>query len=117
MLTINIVGILLIILIVWWFWLYKPEEVSASSEQITVLVENGTYQPARIKLLSGQATVVRFLRKDASPCAASVLVPDFEISKDLPLNKGVLMELPAMEKGEHDFHCQMQMYRGTFVVE
>jgi plastocyanin domain-containing protein len=117
MLTVNLLGISLIILIVWWFWLYKPQGVSASGEQITILVENGSYQPSRIKLPSGQPVIVRFLRKDASPCAASVLIPDAEISQDLPLNKGVLVELPAMEKGEHHFHCQMQMYKGIFLVE
>ena len=117
MLTINILGILLIILIVWWFWLYKPKEVSVSSEQITILVDNGIYLPARIRLPSGQTNAVRFLRKDASPCSASVLVPGVEIGVDLPLNKGVVIDLPPMKKGEYNFHCPMQMYKGIFLVE
>ena len=54
MLIINILGVLLIALIVWWFWLYKPKEVSISEQGITVLVENGTYQPSRLKVASGQ---------------------------------------------------------------
>lgn len=117
MLIVNILGVSLIVLIIWWFWLYKPKKVSVSNETIIVLVENGTYQPSRIRLKAGQEATISFLRKDTSPCAASVLIPDVEISKDLPLNKIVRIQLPAMEEGEYDFHCQMQMYRGTLLVD
>ena len=82
MLIINILGVLLIALIVWWFWLYKPKEVSISEQGITVLVENGTYQPSRLKVASGQQVNIQFLRKDASPCAEMVLFPDFNISEE-----------------------------------
>ena len=60
MLIINTLGILLIALIVWWFWLYKPKEVSISEQGITVLVENGTYQPSRLKVASGQQVNIQF---------------------------------------------------------
>ena len=117
MLIVNILGVSLIALIIWWFWLFKPKEVAVLDDKITVLVENGTYQPARIKLPVGHATVIQFMRKDASPCSSMVLIPDLEISQELPMNKLVSIELPAMQKGEFAFHCQMQMYKGTFLVE
>jgi|TARA_R110002096_G_scaffold44500_1_gene119597 plastocyanin domain-containing protein len=117
MLIINILGVLLIGLIVWWFWLYKPKEVVVSEEGIIVTVEDGTYQPSRLKLPSGKSTTIQFIRKDASPCAAMVLFPDFNISEELPLGKNKSITLPAMTKGEYAFHCQMQMYRGTLLVD
>ena len=117
MMIINILGLLLIALIVWWFWLYKPREVSVSEGAITVTVEDGTYQPSRIKLPAGQPATIQFLRKDASPCAGTVLFSDFEISEELPLNQFKTIVLPAMEKGEYAFSCQMQMYRGSLLVE
>ncbi len=117
MLIINSLGILLIALIVWWFWLYKSKETAVSDDQITVIVENGIYQPSRIKLPAGQSVSICFLRKDPGPCSATLVIPDAEISQELPLNKAMLVELPAMEKGEHPFHCQMQMYKGKFLVE
>ncbi len=122
MLLINIIGFALIGLIVWWFWLYKPQTQatkSVNNEQGTMIitVADGVYQPARIILAANKSTRVKFLRKDASPCAGTVLFPDFEISADLALNKEVEITLPAMSQGEYAFHCQMQMYKGSVLVQ
>lgn len=116
MMIINLVGILLIITIVWWFWLYKQAEVDAAAGTITVIVENGTYAPSRIRLPVDKPVTIRFQRKDASPCAGTVVFPDFEISEELPLNKSKDIQIPALAKGKYTFSCQMQMYRGELVV-
>ena len=117
MLIINVLGLLLVGLIIWWFWLYKPREVSARDSVLTVIVEDGSYQPSRIKLPANQPATLQFLRKDASPCAALVLFSELDISEELPLNQYKSIGLPAMKPGEYAFNCQMQMYRGTLVVE
>jgi len=87
MLIVNIAGLLLIALIVWWFWLYKPAEVIANENNLVIIVENGVYQPAHIKLTAGKPMTLTFLRKDASPCSEALLIPELKISKTLPLNK------------------------------
>jgi protein-S-isoprenylcysteine O-methyltransferase Ste14 len=113
---INLLGMLLIALIAWWFWIYKPQAVMAAKNLVTVIADNGTYEPSRIPLLADQDTTLRFIRKDASPCAEAVVFGDFDISEELPLNKRKDVHLPAMETGEYTFACQMQMYRGTLIV-
>ena len=45
MLIINIAGLALIALIIWWFWLYKQKEATVSDSDIVIKVENGVYQP------------------------------------------------------------------------
>lgn len=117
MLVINSLGLALIFLIIWWFWIYKEKNLDVSDEQLTVIVENGVYTPARIKLLSGKPNRLHFIRKDASPCSATVIFPDLDISADLAFNKVTLIKLPAMQKGEYVFHCQMKMYNGKLIVE
>jgi plastocyanin domain-containing protein len=117
MLVVNVIGLGLIVLIVWWFWLYKPAEVMVDDDSLVIAVENGTYQPAHIKIAANKATQLHFLRKDASPCAELVLMPALEISESLPLNKPMSVSLPPLEAGEYEFHCQMQMYRGVLKVE
>lgn len=114
---INALGFGLIGLIVWWFWLYRPKEAELGKDELLIVVENGIYQPAHIKLPANQAVSLNFLRKDASPCSETLLIPDLQVSETLPLGKPKRVELPPMQKGDYAFHCQMQMYRGQLSVE
>ena len=117
MLLINISGLALIGLIIWWFWLYTPKEIVSTSNKLTIIVEDGIYHPSRIQVLANESVSIEFLRKDSSPCAATLLFPDFDLNEDLPLNKNKTITLPAMKKGEYAFHCQMKMYNGLLLVE
>lgn len=117
MLMVNIAGLLLIALIVWWFWIYRPADVAAATGELVILVENGVYQPAHIRLPANAPATLLFLRKDASPCSETLQIPALEISETLPLNKTKAVQLPALQPGEYAFHCQMQMYRGQLKVE
>ncbi|RUO75413.1 cupredoxin domain-containing protein [Idiomarina seosinensis] len=117
MLFINIAGLTLIALIVWWFWLYEPAEKQAEEGEIVITVENGTYSPSRIKVREGKPVELKFLRKDQSPCSETLLIPDLEISDILPSNKLKSIQLPALKHGEYDFHCQMQRYLGKLIVK
>jgi plastocyanin domain-containing protein len=119
MLWVNVAGIILIGLIVWWFWLYSKPLASlpaTSAQDLLVTVEDGVYQPARVSISEGQAVSLKFLRKDASPCAGMVLFSDLHISEELPVDKIKEIQLPALKAGTYPFTCQMQMYRGELVV-
>lgn len=117
MLLINIAGLALIALIVWWFWLYKPKEAELGENDLVITVENGTYSPSRIKVPTGEPVEIKFIRKDQSPCSETLLIPELQISDTLPLNKLKTIQLPALAAGEYAFHCQMQMYRGLITVK
>jgi plastocyanin domain-containing protein len=54
MILINLLGLFLIVLIVWWFWIYKSKEVTVSEGAVTVTVENGSDEPSRIRLPAGE---------------------------------------------------------------
>lgn len=113
---INLAGLALIGLIVWWFWLYRPPEVALQDEVLEIIVEDGVYQPARLRVPAGRPVSLRFIRRDDSPCAETVIFPGLDISASLPVGRPTRVQLPAMETGEYDFHCQMQMYRGVLKV-
>ena len=121
MLIINLIGLGLITLIIWWFWLYQPQSTQVNAEQdnseITVVVDNGIYQPAHISMPENKPLVIKFMRNDASPCAATVIFPELEITAELPINKECTVQLPALKKGQYAFHCQMKMYSGMVVVK
>ena len=115
---INLLGVALIVGIVWWFWLYKPRQIAETTNGlVTVIVEDGVYNPARIKLPRGEAVTLRFLRKDASPCAAFVVIDALDFSEELPVNKPRDLTVQFDLAGEYEFACQMKMYRGILVVE
>ena len=113
---VNVAAILLVVLIVWWFWLYKPKGAKLSDQSTVIVVDKGIYTPAYLKLRSNQPVTLTFLRKDTSPCAEMIVIPELDFSASLPVGKEKTIQLPAMEKGEYHFHCQMQMYRGRLEV-
>ena len=113
---VNLTGILIIGLIVWWFWIKKPKAFKSSSDVINITVENGVYTPARIEMKQGEKIKLVFLRKDPSPCAEKVIFDDLGINLDLPLNKPVEVDLQPASSGEFAFTCQMKMYVGSLVV-
>lgn len=117
LIAINVFGIALIGTIIWWFWLYKPEQRTVTGNQIDVRVENGVYDPARVVAPAHHAFTIRFHRKDPSHCAEQVLFPDLEIHESLPLNRDKDIAFPGLEPGLYPFHCQMQMYRGQIEVK
>lgn len=114
---VNLAGVVLIGLIVWWFWLSEPKTQRVTSGVIDVLVDGGVYTPARIEVTAGQPVRLRFLRKDASPCAEKVLFDELGISADLPIGQSVEITVTPKVAGVYAFTCQMQMYRGTLVVK
>lgn len=116
MMLINLIGLCLIGLIIWWFWIKKPKTLKASSNEIEIIVENGVYTPSRIEVKSGEKIKLTFLRKDPSPCAEKVIFDVLGVSLDLPVGKNVSVFLKPDAAGEYLFTCQMKMYVGTLIV-
>jgi plastocyanin domain-containing protein len=115
-LVINLIGIALIALIVWWFWISKPKALRVENRIVDIVVDGGVYTPARIEVPAGEKITLRFLRKDPSPCAEQVIFESFGTSEELTIGKVKEIELLPAEPGEYSFTCQMQMYRGTLVA-
>jgi plastocyanin domain-containing protein len=117
---INLVGLVLIGLIIWWFRLYRPAATSVQSaesgEALTIRVESGVYLPSRIQLPAEEPATLRFLRIDSTPCAEMVLFDDLGIAQELALDRTTDVRLPPLPAGRYPFTCQMKMYRGELVV-
>ena len=119
-LWINLLGLAAVALTVWWFWLApkaNKQPVTGADEKLEILVKDGVYEPDRIRVPAGKETVLHFRREDASPCAEWVLFPDLEVSAQMAVEQITEVIIPPADAGEYSFHCQMQMYRGTLVVE
>lgn len=112
-------GLGLIGLEIWWFLFSKPKAKKANqthdTQELKIIVDGG-YEPNRITVNSGQLVRLQFYRKDPSHCLDKVLFPDFNISKDLPLEKTTTIEFTPEKPGEYTFSCGMNMVRGTLEV-
>jgi len=111
---VNLLGLGLIGLIAWWFWLSESKAAKAAGQApLTVLVDGGVYAPDRIEVPAGQPVKLTFVRKDSSPCAAQVVFADLDLSFDLVMDSPTEVQLPALKRGGYPFTCQMGMYRGV----
>lgn len=119
MIAVNLAGVLLIGLIIWWFWLYRPRAgvTVAPGQMIEVLVKEGVYEPALIEAVAGKGISLKFIRKDESACAGEVIFPELGVQKALPLDKAVVIRLVPERPGDFRFQCQMGMYRGVLQVK
>ena len=109
-------GIGLIALIYWFFFGKKEETAVAAGGKVDVLVDGG-YKPSVIKIKRGQKTTVSLLRKDPNTCLEEFILPDFKVSKFLPVGKSVSFEITPDKTGEFSFHCGMNMFHGKVIVE
>jgi plastocyanin domain-containing protein len=115
---VNVIGIFLVCLIVWWFWIKKSHIKAIKIENlIEIKVKDGVYQPASIETEANHPITLRFIREDASPCAETVVFCSLNISKQLPLHEPVDLALNIKKAGEYEFTCQMGMYRGKLTVK
>ncbi|OGL24347.1 MAG: copper-transporting ATPase [Candidatus Rokubacteria bacterium RIFCSPLOWO2_12_FULL_69_21] len=118
---VDAIGLALVALIVWFFWLKRTPGVRAAltsggfQEQM-VLVKGG-YTPDVIVVQAGKPVRLSFVRQESASCSEQVLLPAWGKSAALPEGETVRVEFLPKERGEFEFACQMGMFRGKLIVE
>lgn len=118
--NIEQIGILFIgsgiILFVYWFFFGKKEEViHVTDSSVTIKVDAG-YSPSSIMVKKNNQVTLKITRTDPSDCLADIIIPEFNINKNLPLNQEVTIDLSPSQAGEFPFHCGMNMFHGKIIV-
>lgn len=118
---VDVAGLALIALIVWFFWLVKTKGTRAAAtsggyQEQMVLVKGG-YTPDVIVVEAGKPVRLNFVRQESASCSEMVLLPAFNMSTRLPEGQTVPIEFLPKERGEFEFSCQMGMFRGKLIVE
>jgi plastocyanin domain-containing protein len=117
-LLVNLTGITVIGLIVWWFWASNPKDrETVNNGVVEIMVKDGVYTPATIEAQAGKPIVLRFIRRDPGPCAEKVIFADLGLSADLPVEEPQEIIVTTDKPGEYDFTCQMGMYRGVLIIK
>lgn len=120
---VNLGGVALIAGIVWFHW--GPRQgtrarAAGGGRQEATIVVKGGYSPDVVVVDAGRPVRLRFTRQETSSCTERVVFEgEFDgrtISRLLPTGEEVVIDLPALEPGEHPFACQMGMVRGKLIA-
>ena len=114
-------GIILTILIAWYFWFAPKAQTRAALnetgvQEVAVTVKGG-YTPDVIVVQKGRPVRLTFTRQESAACSERVLFPDFNKNAALPEGEQVSLEFTPDKPGEYGFQCQMGMLRGKLIVE
>lgn len=112
---VSIVGAIGIFFTYWFFMAKKEKEIKV--ENSVDIIVSGGYSPEVIAIPRGKITKINFIRKDQNDCLSEVVLGDFKIKKELPLNQKVTVEITPQKAGEFGYSCGMNMYHGKIVVK
>jgi hypothetical protein len=92
------------------------QENEAGIQTVNIVVSEKGFEPSTIRLKRDIPARLTFVRKIEETCATEVVIADFGITRDLPLNKSVVIEFTPNKTGEFNFACEMNMVGGKIVV-
>jgi plastocyanin domain-containing protein len=81
-----------------------------------VTVNANGFEPASLNLKANVPAKITFTRTSNETCATEVVMPDYKIKQDLPLNKAVVVEFTPTKTGTMAFACGMNMFKGKIIV-
>lgn len=118
---VTLVGVGLLAFVGWFFFL-APHRVaaavssSAGIQQVDIVVKGG-YSPNVIEVEHGKPVQLNFYRDEEGTCSEELLLPDFNIRRDLAPFKTTAIEFLPQQAGTFEFTCGMHMLRGSLVVK
>jgi plastocyanin domain-containing protein len=99
-------------------WGAGATDAAAKRRVQTVRIEINAqgYQPANFKLRRGVPARVTFVRTTDATCVREIVLTDFRVRRELPLNEPVVMSFTPKKRGSFTFACGMDMMRGQLIV-
>ena len=96
----------------YWFFLMKREKEVSVENEVDITVSGG-YSPEVISIPKGKMTKINFLRTDPTECLSEVVLGDFKIRRELPLNQKVTIDITPQKTGEY---MKLQICALTLIV-
>ncbi|MGH9800265.1 MAG: cupredoxin domain-containing protein, partial [Blastocatellia bacterium] len=81
----------------------KPKSIRSKVQTAKVEITEQGFQPGSFKLRRGIPARVTFIRKTDATCAKEVVISAYNIKRDLPLNKAVVVTFTPDKTGEFTF--------------
>ena len=105
-----------------WFFFLAPHRVGAAVatatgvQQVDIVVRGG-YSPNVVEVERGKPVQLNFYRDEEGTCSEELLLPDFNIRRELPAFKTTAITFLPQQAGTFEFSCGMHMLRGSLVVK
>ena len=115
--TFLVVGLIVVILCSTTLALPLTAKSRPPVQKFTVKITERGFEPVSLTLRRGVQARITFLRTTEQTCAKEIVLRDFGIKRDLPLNQPVVVTLTPNKKGEFSFTCGMNMMRGKLIVQ
>ena len=95
------------------------ESPSAANEiqTVNIAVTKDGFTPSSFTVRKNIPLRLTFVRKVEVTCATDVVIPDYEIKRELPLDEPVVVEFTPEKAGTISFACGMNMQRGKIIVK
>ena len=90
---------------------------SGGGPQEQIIVVDGGYSPAVVRVKAGRPVRLVFDRRDSGSCSEEVVFPEFGVRRFLPTGKTTVVEVTPPKAGRYDFTCGMSMLHGVLVAE
>jgi plastocyanin domain-containing protein len=74
------------------------------------------YKPANLRLRRGVPARVTFVRTTDATCVREIVLSDFSVRRELPLNEPVTVSFTPKKRGSFTFACGMNMMRRQLIV-
>ena len=119
-LIVTVAGILLIVLVNWYFFFSKRRKTETSIkeggiQEVRITVKGG-YDPDVIVVKKGIPVRLYFYRDETADCSDTIVFGDFNIRKPLPAFRTTSIEILPEKEGEYEFTCGMGMLKGKLIV-
>jgi plastocyanin domain-containing protein len=115
--TYVVIGVIAVIVCATVFALPIAAKPKPRIQRFTVKITERGFEPVSLTLRRGVQARITFLRTTDQTCAKEIVLRDFGIRQDLPLNQPVVVTLTPKTKGEFSFTCGMNMMRGKLTVQ
>jgi plastocyanin domain-containing protein len=93
-----------------------PAPAKTKEQRVHISVTRNGFEPAQVKLKTGQPVRLVVTRKTDRTCATEIVLKEYGIKKDLPLNKAVEVVFTPRKPGSLRYACGMDMIAGQLVV-
>ena len=83
--------------------------------QLTVTSEG--FVPSQVTVKAGKPVKLVVTRKTEKTCATEIVMKDFGVKQDLPLEKPVTVDVTPKKAGDYRYACGMDMIAGVLRAE